>query len=163
VQGIQAAASFLGEYQFSVSDNGSLVYIPGTTASGTLQGLFGRILALVDRNGSPKRLDVPQLNYDAPRISPDGKQVAVYAADLKGEVIVWIYALDGKTSMRRLTFGGKNIFPIWSSDGQRILFSSDREGDYGLFWQRADGNGVAERVTKLEGGWTLLRADAWSS
>jgi Tol biopolymer transport system component len=53
-----------------------------------------------------------------------------------------------------LTYGGKNLQPIWSTDGQRVLFRSDREGDTGLFWQRADGTGVAERVTKPGGEWS---------
>jgi Tol biopolymer transport system component len=54
--------------------------------------------------------------------------------------------------MRRLTFQGKNRVPIWSADGQRVAFQSDREGDLGIFWQRADGTGAAERLTKPEQG-----------
>jgi Tol biopolymer transport system component len=38
--------------------------------------------------------------------------------------------------------------PVWSADGERVAFQSDREGDLGLFWQRADGTTVAERLTK---------------
>jgi Tol biopolymer transport system component len=41
---------------------------------------------------------------------------------------------------------------VWSSDGQRMIFQSDREGDHGLFWQRADGTGAAERLTRPEQG-----------
>jgi serine/threonine-protein kinase len=52
--------------------------------------------------------------------------------------------------MRRLTFAGRNRYPIWSPDGQRVAFQSDREGDLGIFWQRADGNGQAERLTKSD-------------
>jgi Tol biopolymer transport system component len=51
--------------------------------------------------------------------------------------------------MRRLTFGGRNRFPIWSSDGQHVAFQSDREGDLGIFWQRTDGTGV-ERLTRAD-------------
>ena len=54
--------------------------------------------------------------------------------------------------MRRLTFGGKNTHPEWSPDGERIAFQSDREGDPAIFWQRADGTGTAERLTKAERG-----------
>src|SRR5262249_11500848 len=39
---------------------------------------------------------------------------------------------------------------VWSSDGKRIIFQSDREGDPGIFWQLADGSGAAERLTKPE-------------
>ena len=48
---------------------------------------------------------------------------------------------------RRLTFGGRNRSPVWSRDGERLAFQSDRDGDLGIFWQRADGAGQAERLT----------------
>ena len=63
--------------------------------------------------------------------------------------------------MRRLTFGGKNRFPIWSADGQRVAFQSDREGDLGIFWQRADGSGAAERLTKPDQGVSHV-PESWS-
>jgi Tol biopolymer transport system component len=58
--------------------------------------------------------------------------------------------LDGKTALRRLTFGGNNRYPVWSRDGQRVTFQSDREGDQAIFWQRAEGTGPAERLKKPE-------------
>ena len=63
--------------------------------------------------------------------------------------------------MRRLTIGGRNRFPIWSADGLRVAFQSDREGDQGIFWQRADGTGTAERVTKPDEGASHV-PDSWS-
>jgi len=52
--------------------------------------------------------------------------------------------------LRQLTFEGRNRFPLWSSDGRRIVFQSTREGDAGIWWQQADGFGVAERLTRAE-------------
>ena len=60
--------------------------------------------------------------------------------------------------MRRLTLGGHNTNPIWSHDGQRIIFRSD---DGGLFWQRADGSSAAKRLTTPEKG-VLHSAEAAS-
>ncbi|HTG74772.1 MAG TPA: hypothetical protein VMB70_13445, partial [Terriglobia bacterium] len=57
-------------------------------------------LALVDRNGNSKPLDLPTRPYYLPRISPNGKQLAFSTED-GVEQIVWIYDLDGKTAMRR--------------------------------------------------------------
>ncbi len=51
-------------------------------------------------------------------------------------------------ALQRFTFGGKHRFPIWTADGRRVVFQSDREGDLGIFWQAADGTSVAERLTK---------------
>jgi Tol biopolymer transport system component len=53
---------------------------------------------------------------------------------------------------RQLTFTGRNRNPIWTPDGRRIAFQSDRERDVALFSQLADGTGTAERLTKPEAG-----------
>ena len=52
-------------------------------------------------------------------------------------------------------------FPIWSPDGQRVAFQSNRDGDLALFCQRADGAGVAERLTRPEPG-TVHIPQSWS-
>src|SRR4029453_959086 len=52
--------------------------------------------------------------------------------------------------MRRLTLEGHNGFPVWSPDGQRVAFQSDRGGDLSIFAQRADGTGSVERLTTAE-------------
>ena len=158
VEGVQrlTGGTIAGSVQFSFSDTGSLVYIPGP--AGTFGA--GRALVLADRKGSSEILKLPPGAYEHPRISPDGKRVAFDTDDGK-EAIVWIYDLAGTSSTRRLTFGQKNRFPIWSGDGQRIAFQSDREGDLGIFWQRADGTGTAERLTKPEQG-TSHVPESWS-
>ena len=140
--------------QFSFSDTGTLVYLPGIPGNGNQ-----RSLALVDRNGSVKAIGLPSDSFNALRISPNGKQLVFGTNDGK-ESIVWVYELSGKTSKNRLTFKGRNSSPIWSGDGERVLFQSDREGDNGIFWQRADGTGSAERLTKAEEGVEHI-PDSW--
>jgi serine/threonine-protein kinase len=140
---------------FSFSNNGHLAYVPGSSSS-----LTDALLVLIDRAGNKKPLPVMPGKYSVPRVSPDGKQAAIEVDDRK-EVFIAIYDLSGTQSMRRLTFGGHNTNPLWTRDGQRIIFQSDREGDGGLFWQRADGKGSAERLTTPEKGVTHL-ADAAS-
>jgi Tol biopolymer transport system component len=99
-----------------------------------------------DRRGSITRLNLPPNAYLFPRFSPDGRYLAVTVE--KEAADIWIYDLSGTSSLRRLTFGGRNWLPVWSADGTRIAFQSDREGDSAIFWQRADGSGAAERLTK---------------
>src|SRR5262245_59127688 len=65
---------------------------------------------------------------------------------------VSIYELDGSKAPRRLTFGGKNRSPAWSPKSEWIAFQSDRDGDAGIYQQRADGSGTAQRLTKPEPG-----------
>ena len=117
-------------------------------------------LALVDRAGARTPLNIPPGAHGQPRVSPSGRQLALHTADGTGRA-VWIDDLTGAASMRRLTFQGANDKPTWTPDGQRIVFSSDREGGNGLFWQRADGSGSAERLAKAEEG-TALQSEAWS-
>jgi Tol biopolymer transport system component len=63
---------------------------------------------------------------------------------------IWIYELAGSNAARRLTFGGNNRFPIWSADGRRVVFQSDRDGASAVYWQAADGSGAPERLTMPE-------------
>jgi len=84
-------------------------------------------------------------------VSPDGRQL-VLGSDGGSEAVIWIYELSGTSAPRRLTFQGRNRFPVWSNDGTYVAFGSDRDGDPGIFRQRADGTEVAERLTKAEKG-----------
>jgi serine/threonine-protein kinase len=150
------AAGRSGAAQFSVSSTGSLVFIPGP--SSTTSGQFD--LALIERNGTPQPLKLPPSPYEHPRLSPDGKRIAVGSDDGK-DAIVWIYDVAGASSARRLTLGGRNRVPVWSADSERVAFQSDREGDLGLFWQRADGTTAAERLTKPDKD-TAHVPESWS-
>jgi len=61
-----------------------------------------------------------------------------------------------------LTFSGNNRFPIWSGDGKRIAFQSDREGDFAIFSQPADGSTTsAQRLTRPKPGETHV-PQSWS-
>jgi Tol biopolymer transport system component len=132
--------------EFSYSATGSLAFLPGprVVSSANVD------LALFDRKGTPTPLGLPPGPYGSPRVSPDGKSVAFDIED-EHDAAVWVYELAGGMAMRQLTFGGKSRHPIWSRDGQWVTFQSDREGDLGIFRQRADGSGRAERLTKPEG------------
>jgi eukaryotic-like serine/threonine-protein kinase len=150
VEGVRMSGGS-GAAEFSVSNNGTLIYAEGApgapTAQGTLQG--GVTIVLLSPSGTVMPTALLPNNYVSVRFSPDEKQIAVGTDDGK-EANIWVYDLAGKAAIRRLTFGGRNLYPLWSGDGERILYQSDREGDKGIFWQRADGTGMAERITKPE-------------
>jgi serine/threonine-protein kinase len=143
----------VGSAQFSFANSGSIAYVPGPV-SGIQQSLM-----LFDRKGGAQALSLPAAAYSHPRVSPDGKRLAVEISDGK-EAHIAIYELSGATSMRRITFGSNNRFPIWSADGRHVAFQSDRDGDLAVFWQPADG-GRAERLTKPEPG-TIHVPETWS-
>jgi serine/threonine-protein kinase len=147
-----------GSAHFSLSDTGSLAYIPGPVS---VLSSPPQDLALLDRDGRLELLGLPPAPYEFPRLSPNGKQVAVGTNDGR-EANVWIYDLSGTSARRQLTFGGKNRFPVWSPDGLHIAFQSDRDGDLAIFWQTADGSAPAERLTQPPKG-TAHVPESWSA
>jgi serine/threonine-protein kinase len=147
-----------GTAQFAVSDTGSLIYVPGPITWNTAER--PRVLAFLNRRGGFERVQVPSRSYAFPRVSPDGTRVAVSTEASTGSQI-WILDLAGTGGQRQLTTEGTNKYPVWSPDGQRVAFQSTREGDAAIFWQRADGAGVAERLTKPETAVAHI-PDSWS-
>ena len=64
------------------------------------------------------------------------------------ELDLWVWDL-GRTTLTRATFDpGFDIYPVWTPDGRRVIFSSERAGARNLFWQAADGTGAVERLTE---------------
>jgi serine/threonine-protein kinase len=154
VEGIRRSApSVGGAAQYDYSNTGTLVYLRGPARTG-LDDMF-----LYDRKGQVTPLKLPQGSYAFPRVSPDGKWLALETSDRK-QTAISLYELSGASSLRRLTFEGNNRLPIWSADGSRVAFQSDREGDAAIFWQSVSG-GAAERLTRPEPG-TSHAPESWS-
>jgi serine/threonine-protein kinase len=138
VEGV-AQSTATGAAQYSVSSTGTLVYL-----AGGVTGSQSR-LVWVSRNGEEQLLPPAPHNYSYPRVSPDGRRVAVPIADQEAQI--WIYDTSRDT-LTRLTFeGNTNNLAAWSSDGRRIAIQSNRAGPPNIFWQASDGSGGAERLT----------------
>jgi serine/threonine-protein kinase len=152
----RATEGSTGAAQFSFSKNGSMVYFPADVAR-----TGETTIALVDRAGARKPLNIPPGHYSQLRISPNGKQLALHTEN-GNDRVVWIYDLAETAPLRRLTFGGSNHRATWTPDSQRVVFTSNRDGDSRLLVQRADGNGPSEELTKGEPG-TTLQSEAWST
>jgi eukaryotic-like serine/threonine-protein kinase len=158
VEGVRVANVVNGTMHYAVSDNGSLVYIQGQA----VPIVTSLDLALVDRESrTTEPFHLPPAAYETPRFSPDGQQVAM-STDDGTEAAVWIQPLSPGTSLRRLTLEGRNRFPVWSADGKRIAFQSNREGDLAVYSQAADGSDAAVRLTRPEPGAVHL-PESWSA
>jgi serine/threonine-protein kinase len=129
---------------FSVSDTGMLVYLPGGAEAGENR------LVWVDRDGRTRPATSEAGGYEWPRLSPDGKKVAVDNRTADGEVAVWILDIE-RDARSRLTLDENNILPIWTPDGKQIVFGSNRGGSgvVNIFRKAADGSGKAHLL--LEG------------
>lgn len=125
----------------SFSSDGSLLYTPGGAAR-----TENRVLVWVDREGNETPIEAETNTYGSLSLSPDADRI-VLGVGLGGESNVWIYDLKMGT-LQKLTFGaGANSFPVWSHDGEKVAFSSTREGQFNLFWKAANGIGEVHRLT----------------
>ncbi len=62
---------------------------------------------------------------------------------------IWLWHSERQT-LSKFTFSPANDqYPVWTPDGQRIIFNSNRAtGSNNLFWQAADGSGTTQQLTK---------------
>jgi Tol biopolymer transport system component len=121
-----AAVTWTGAAQFSVADNGTLVYAPGSIEPPLLS-----FLGWADRAGnvSPITGTRPMFRFAA-RVLPDGKRIAFSELHLNKDI--WIFDPTRGTE-DRATYEGQNAFPIWSPDGSHMAFRSDRSGPLGIY------------------------------
>ena len=133
-----ATASYMGSAQFGLSHTGLLVYAPG----GALHEKNS--LVWVDRQGKAQPLPAPPHPYAFPRLFPDARRIVVELREAFHNI--WIYDL-GRGTLSRLTFEGGGHAPHLTPDGRRVIFGSDRAGQFGLFWKPADASGPEERLT----------------
>ncbi len=123
---------------FSASQDGLLTYVEGPSGA-------DRQLEWFDRNGKQVGAIPGADAYAGVRLSPDGKKIAYYL-DSSG-YDVWNYDI-ARSVKTPLTFGSGsgqgNLYPVWSPDGRRIIYTSYRNGKYGLYLKASDGSGTEE-------------------
>jgi serine/threonine-protein kinase len=113
----------------------------------------------VNRQGRASPLPgVPPDSYRDVRVSPDGGRLA-----LATEADVWTYDIVRATLSRLTTDPASDRSPIWTPDGQRIIFRSTRAGNAELFWRPADGTGRDERLLTRGKEFFDLYPSGWSA
>jgi hypothetical protein len=124
--------------EFAVSKTGTLLFI-----TPNVPGQLLRTLAWVDRRGKKEPLTLAPARYANPRISPDGTRVALDITGANRDI--WIWDLQ-RPSLTKLSGGPtEDLLPVWSRDGRRVFFTSDRTGNFDVYSRAADGATV-ERV-----------------
>jgi Tol biopolymer transport system component len=119
---------------FSVSRTGVLAYL-ATTAD--------LRLTWFDRGGKALGTAGEPGDYDGVSLSPDGSRVAVSRTDA-GNSDIWLHEFARGIS-NRLTFDpAMDWLPVWSPNGDRIIFRSAREGRSNLYQKAASGAGAEE-------------------
>ena len=125
---------------FAASATGTLVFGGGAHQMSTLSWF--------DRSGRETPTPIPPSTMITFRLSPDGRQVAMARVDPGTNTAdIWIADLDRAASTRLTLDPSNDLSPVWSIDGRRIVFRSDRSGDNFLYGNAATGTGADEQLT----------------
>ncbi|MDQ6892993.1 MAG: serine/threonine-protein kinase [Acidobacteriota bacterium] len=134
----------------SASDTGLLVYQTGGATASRLE-LYDRAGRELQAIGSPGA-------YWEPALSPDARRLAVPRFDLEGiGGAIWAGDLERGSLFRLSSQAPIAATPLWSADGQRIIYSVFPSGEV---YVRDAGGAEAERLLFRSPGFTPL--DDWS-
>ena len=104
------SVSTIGFAQWAVSENGTVVYVPGSESD----------LVRVSRAGVVQVLRAERRRYHSPRISPDAKRIAYDDVSIEGRD-VWVFT-DGTREVNRVTFQRDGHDPVWADDGKGLYY-----------------------------------------
>jgi serine/threonine-protein kinase len=128
-----------GAADFSISDNGRLVYVLGSSF-----GMDQQSLVWVDREGREEPIRARPGGYIYPRISPDGSRVALDARGEDNGLWIWDFAQE---TLIPITVDGPASYPVWMPGGERIAYESDSN----LYWKASNNTGTPELLVEALG------------
>ncbi|MBK7143552.1 MAG: protein kinase [bacterium] len=152
-----ATSGSAGKADFSVSDAGTLIYLPSTRSGGSELVLLDRSGSLVDTIATGKQFrDID--------LSNDGKRLVYAATDATlGTEDIWTLDLSRRVSMRATFSKEMDSWPIWSPDGASIVYTS-QTGKWNLYRKKMSVDGDGEPFVSLDqSGVGGLSANSWSS
>jgi Tol biopolymer transport system component len=131
-----------GGANFALSTNGTLVYLSGLDVGDELP------LDWMDRTGTTTPLRPTRANWSNVQFAPDGRRLAMDINDGK-QTDVWVYEWASDRPSRLTLDPNLDEKPVWTPDGQRIVFASRRgnKSTSNLYWQRANGTNEVQRLT----------------
>lgn len=139
-----------GGAAFSLSSDGKLIFAGGQAA--TLD------LAWYDRSGK-KGDPIDSGTFQDAHISPDGKKISAARADAGGHLEIYVYDLVRGTKSQFSFSQSRDDDPVWSPDGNTIVFDSARNGKIDLYTRPANGARQEELlyhddIDKYPGSWS---------
>jgi Tol biopolymer transport system component len=117
----------------TISDSGTLAYVPGTAGQAA-----ANMLVWVDRKGVEQSLGAPAKNYVSARVSPTNpSRIALSISGDQGSD-VWVYDTPRGT-LDRITSDGHSGGPVWTPDGKRMVYERNpASGQPAVMWAPAD-------------------------
>jgi Tol biopolymer transport system component/predicted Ser/Thr protein kinase len=134
----EVGTSGVGLAHFGASQTGTLVYRAGESGA--------RRLVWVDRSGEELDEAGDAAEFVNTSVSPSGDRVIVEIRDPRsGNGDLWVRDLKRNVSSRFTFDAGNDSGPLWSPDGNHIVFSSDRGNEgFGIYRKLASGAGEVE-------------------
>ncbi len=133
--------------EFALADDGTMVYVSGAL------GVVSQLVA-VDRQGAERRVIQKSGLYSWPRLSPDGKRIAVEIGAGTGVFDVWLCDIASQ-AQSRLTNNFSGVRPFgWSADGTRVGYLAVEGGGTAavkrrVAWVPWDLSGPPEPITEV--------------
>jgi Tol biopolymer transport system component len=140
-----------GGTKVAVADDGTLAYVPGLSTESD------RRLVWVDAEGRLETVTREARRFLDPRLSPDGRRVAVRIGD-PASSDVWTLDLATQT-LAQVTFGLRAFRPTWTPDGRSLTVGVSESTGWRLVNVPADGQGEAPT---LLGSPNRLYPGVWS-
>ena len=134
-----SVAPHTGPAQAAISASGTLVYAP------VGDQIPKSSLVVVDATGRAQPLtDVLPHFVGEMSLSSDGQRVALRSAKANDD----IHVLDiARGSLTRFTYeGGDEQTPVWTPDGKRLAYRSQRGDTQAMYWKTTEGNGPPEEI-----------------
>jgi DNA-binding winged helix-turn-helix (wHTH) protein/WD40 repeat protein len=140
-----------GRADFDLSTSGTLVYRHGPAGNSLPSWLYssGKIEPVLTKSG----------DYSSPRLSPDGKRLALSATQ-DGKRNIWVYDLSRENRYRLTSEDGPEFLATWTPDGEFLAFRSGNT----LAWTQSDGSGKVERLAGVSGNagpWSFSADGKW--
>lgn len=130
-----------GGGHFAFANTGCLVYLTGEVQR------VQRQLVTLEASGAVHPVPLPEQEIEEPRLSPNGRKLALGIRAATSDI--WVYDF-ARSTLTRMTFDGDNFAAVWTPDGTRLTFSSNRTGPCQIYWRAADGAGADERLVASE-------------
>jgi Tol biopolymer transport system component len=138
-QKVSGFGSFLNFTPFSATEAGLLLFQPDVATPSRLLWF--------DRGGKELGSVGEADLYGSMRLSPDGKKLALGIIDSRrSRSEIWLVDLATGARTKLVSGDAQNSDPIWSPDGDRIAFASDRraKGVHSDIWVKSINGGTEE-------------------
>ncbi len=147
-----------GSASFALSPDGALVYVEGPPISDP-----NTTVLRLDRTGHGAPLPLRPGIYAEPRLSPDGKTLAIQRCE-RAPCKLYLYDIARNVLSPFTTEPGRFFCPVWAPDGKRLAYTGFSFGTPALYVKNADGSGRPERLTnaRTDTRETAEFADSWS-